>query len=185
MYKNFTSLGLPHRQLSKLLLVMRLTAMILMIAFMQLSAATMAQKVSIVEKNAPLERILKEIRKQSGYDIIYDLSIVVDAKPVSINVKQVSVFEAIQKSLNNQALTFSLDGKTIVIKEKSVTDKLVDIIKAIDVKVSVRDSSGRPLPGANVYNKTINKMYTTDKNGDLVINDVPANGYVTNYLSGL
>lgn len=184
MYKNFTSLGLLNRQFRKLLLVMRLTAAILLLTFMQISASTMAQKVSIVEKNAPLERVLKEIRKQSGYDIIYDLNIILDAKPVSINVNQVSVFEAIQKSLNNQALSFSLDGKTIVIKEKSVTDKLVDIIKAIDVKVSVRDSSGRPLPGANVYNKTINKMYSTDKNGDLVINDVPANGYVLqiNYL---
>jgi len=178
MYKNFTSLGLLNWQFRKLLLVMRLTAAILLLTFMQISASTMAQKVSIVEKNASLERVLKEIRKQSGYDIIYDLNIILDAKPVSINVNQVSVFEAIQKSLNNQALTFSLDGKTIVIKEKSVTDKLVDIIKAVDVKVSVRDSSGRPLPGANVYNKTINKMYTTDKNGDLVINDVPANGYV-------
>ncbi|WP_426329888.1 SusC/RagA family TonB-linked outer membrane protein [Pedobacter sp. R-06] len=178
MYKNFTSLGLLNRQLRKLLLVMRLSAAILLFTFMQISASTMAQKVSIVEKNAPLERVLKEIRKQSGYDIIYDLSIILDAKPVSININQVSVFEAIQKSLNNQALTFSLDGKTIVIKEKTVTDKLVDIIKVVDVKVTVRDSSGRPLPGANVYNKTINKMYTTDKNGDLVINDVPANGYV-------
>src|SRR5438045_606736 len=113
MYKNFTSLGLRNTQLRKLLLVMRLTAAILLLALMQLSASTKAQKVSIVEKNVPLERVLKEIRKQSGYDIIYDLNIILDAKPVSINVNQVSVYEAIQKSLNNQALTFSLDGKTI------------------------------------------------------------------------
>jgi len=178
MYKNFTSLGLPNRQLSKLLLVMRLTAVIFLAALMQLSASTKAQKISIVEKNASLERVLKEIRKQSGYDIIYELNIVVDAKPVSINVNQVNVFEAIQKSLINQALTFSVDGKTIVIKERGVADKLSDMIKGVDVKITVRDSLGKPLPGANVYNKTINKMYTTDKEGDLIIKDVPANGYV-------
>ncbi|MGN8059868.1 SusC/RagA family TonB-linked outer membrane protein [Pedobacter sp. 22163] len=184
MYKNFTSLGLPYRQLRKLLLIMRLTAAILLLALMQLSASTRAQKVSIVEKNAPLERVLKEIRKQSGYDMIYDLSIILDAKPVSINVKQVNVLEAVQKSLTNQGLTFAVDGKTIVITERTVADKLVDIIKDIDVKIMVRDSSGRPLPGANVYNKTINKMHTTDKSGDLIIKDVPANGYVLqiNYL---
>ncbi|WP_051666744.1 SusC/RagA family TonB-linked outer membrane protein [Pedobacter sp. R20-19] len=178
MYKNFTSLGLPHRQLSKLLLVMRLTATILMIAFMQLSASTRAQKVSIVEKNAPLERILKEIRKQSGYDIIYDLSIVLDARPVSINVNQVNVFEAIQKSLAAQPLTFSVDGKTIIIKEQTSIDKLKDIVNDYEVKITVRDSLNRPLPGANVYNKTINKMYVTDKAGELVIKDIPANGFV-------
>ncbi|MBO9673208.1 MAG: SusC/RagA family TonB-linked outer membrane protein [Sphingobacteriaceae bacterium] len=178
MYKNFTSLGLPSRQLRKLLLVMRLTAVIFLAALMQLSASTRAQKVSIVEKNAPLERVLKEIRKQSGYDIIYDLNIILDAKPVSIAVNQVNVLEAIQKSLSNQALTFSVDGKTIVIKERSMADKLVDMVKDIDVKVTVRDSLGYPLPGANVYNKTINKMYVTDKSGDVVIKDIPANGYV-------
>ncbi|MFF5381523.1 SusC/RagA family TonB-linked outer membrane protein [Pedobacter suwonensis] len=178
MYKNFTSLGLPNRQLRKLLLVMRLTAVILLAALMQLSASTKAQKVSIVEKNAPLERVLKEIRRQSGYNIIYDLNLILDARPVSIQVNQVNVLEAVQKSLNNQPLTFSVDGKTIVIKERSIADKLVDLVKDIDVKVSIRDSLGRPLPGANVYNKTINKMYVTDKDGDILIKDVPANGYV-------
>lgn len=178
MYKNFTSLGLPNRQLRKLLFVMRLTAVILLAALMQLSASTKAQKVSIVEKNAPLERVLKEIRRQSGYNIIYDLNLILDAKPVSIQVNQINVLEAVQKSLNNQPLTFSVDGKTIVIKERSIADKLVDLVKDIDVKVSIRDSLGRPLPGANVYNKTINKMYVTDKEGDIFIKNVPANGYV-------
>ncbi|MBT2560203.1 SusC/RagA family TonB-linked outer membrane protein [Pedobacter sp. ISL-68] len=178
MYKNFTSLGLPNRQLRKLLLVMRLTAMILMVAFMQLSASTKAQKVSIVEKNAPLENVLKEIRKQSGYDIIYDLNIVLDAKPVSINVQQVNVFEALQKSLFAQSLTFSVDGRTIIIRERGVVDQIAELVDDHEVKVLVTDSLNRPLPGANVYNKTINKMYVTDKSGEILIKDIPANGYV-------
>jgi len=184
MYKNFTSLGLPTRQLRKLLLVMRLTAVIILFALMQLSASTRAQKVSIVEKNASLESVLKEIRKQSGYDIIYDLKIILGAKPVSINVNKVNPLEAIQKSLNNQSLTFSVDGRTIVIKERGVADQLVDLIKNVDVRITVRDSLGNPLAEANVYNKTINKMYVTDKKGDVIIKDVPANGYVLqiNYI---
>lgn len=157
---------------------MRLTAVIFLAALMQVSASTKAQKISIVEKNAPLERVLKEIRKQSGYDIIYDLSIILDAKPVSINVNQAGVLEALQKSLNNQALTFSVAGRTIVIRERSTAGKLIDLVKDYEVKLTVRDSVGRMLPGASVYNKTINKMYTTDKSGELVIKDVPANGFV-------
>ncbi|WP_316797662.1 SusC/RagA family TonB-linked outer membrane protein [Pedobacter frigidisoli] len=178
MYKNFTSPRLPARQFRKLLRVMRLTAVILLTALVQLSAATMAQRVSIVEKSVPLEKVLKEIRKQSGYDIIYDLNIVLNAKPVSISVNQVNVFEAVQKSLNAQDLTFSVDGKTIIIKERNAIDKLTDIIDDHNVKIVVRDSLNRLLPGANVYNKTINKMYVTDKAGELVIKDIPANGYV-------
>jgi len=178
MYKNFTSLGLFHQQLPKLLRIMRLTAIILMISFVHLSAATLAQKISISEKNASLEKVLKEIRKQSGYDIIYDLNLVVNTKPVSINVEKANVFEVLQKTLATQQLTFTVDGKTIVIKERGMIDKITDMVVDHEVKVQVRDSLNLPIPGANVYNKTINKMYVTDKNGEIIIKDVPANGYV-------
>lgn len=178
MYKNFTSLWLPEWQLGKFLLVMRLTAMILFVAFMQLSASTKAQRVTIAEKNASLERVLNEIRKQSGYDIIYDLKIVLDAKPVSIHVNQVNVFEAVQKSLSGQALTFAVDGKTIVIKEQGLIDKIAEVVDSYDVTIKVLDSLGRPLQDANVYNKTINKMYATNKQGEVLIKDIPANGYL-------
>ena len=178
MYKIFTSHGLCGKQLRKLLLVMRLTAIILMISFVHLSASTRAQKISITEKNAPLERILKEIRKQSGYDIIYDLNLVLDTKPVSINVSQANVFEVLQKTLSGQQLTFTVDGKTIVIKERGVVEKITDMMVDYEVKVQIRDSLSLPIPGANVYNKTINKMYVSDKNGEVLIKDIPANGYV-------
>ncbi|WP_431294485.1 SusC/RagA family TonB-linked outer membrane protein [Pedobacter sp. P26] len=163
---------------------MRLTAVTILIAIMQLSASTRAQKVSLTRNNASLEHVLNEIRKQSGYNIIYDLDIIVKAKPVSINVNQVNVFEAIQKSLNNQSLTFSVDNKTIVIKERNVADKLMDFVNDVDVKITVRDSLGLPLVGANVYNKTINKMYVTDKQGNVTIKDVAPNGYILqiNYM---
>ncbi|MFN0257292.1 SusC/RagA family TonB-linked outer membrane protein [Pedobacter ureilyticus] len=157
---------------------MRLTAIILMISFVHLSASTRAQKISIAEKNAPLEHILKEIRKQSGYDIIYDLNLVLDTKPVSINVNQANVFEALQRTLSGQQLTFTVDGRTIVIKERGVIEKITDMVLDYEVKIQVRDSLNLPIAGANVYNKTINKMYTTDKNGEVLIKDVPANGYV-------
>ena len=177
MYKIFTSNGLLHGRFRQLLMVMRLTAVLLFFTLMQLSASTRAQKVTLVENGATLEKVLNEIRKQSKYNIIYDLNSVLNANPVSINLKQVNVFEAIQKALVNQKLSFSIDGNTIIIKEKNVLDKIYEVIDEHNIKLTVRDSLGRPLPGANVYNKTINKMYVTDKLGEVSINDIPANGF--------
>lgn len=74
MYKNFTiNFEVRHAYVRRFFLFMRLTVLLLLVAFLQLSASTMAQKVTIVEKNTTLEHVLREIRKQTGYSIIYDL----------------------------------------------------------------------------------------------------------------
>ncbi|AMP99694.1 hypothetical protein AY601_2812 [Pedobacter cryoconitis] len=179
MYKNFTlNFEVRHAYVYRFLLVMRLTVLILLVAFMQLSASTMAQKVTMVEKNASLEHVLREIRKQTGYSIIYDLDAVLHAKPVSINVKGVSVFEAIQQSLVAQSLGFSFEGRTIVIKERTLTERIAEAVIAEEVRIIVQDSVGRLLPGANVYDKTRNKMYTTNSKGEVLITNIPKNGLV-------
>ena len=179
MYKNFTlNFEVRSAHVHKFLLIMRLTVLLLLVAFMQLSASTMAQRVTIVEKNAALEHVLREIRKQSGYSIIYDLDLVLGAKPVDIDVKDVSVQEAVQKSLIAQQLSFSLEGKTIIIRERTLTERIGEAVMADDIKIIVRDSLGRALPGANVYNKTQNKMYITNAKGEATIANIPLNGLV-------
>lgn len=182
MYKNFTlKFEVLNPHVHRFLLVMRLTAFFLLVAFMQLSASTMAQRITLVQKNAPLENVLKEIRKQSGYSIIYDLDVVLNAKPVTVNFNAVSVAEAIQKSLASQSLNFSLDGRTIVIKEATLADKVAEAVVDKEIKILVRDSLNQPLPGANVYNKTLNKMYVSNAKGEVVINNIPANGLVLQF----
>lgn len=179
MYKNFTlNFEVRHAYVYRFLLVMRLTVLLLLVAFMQLSASTMAQKVTIVEKNASLEHVLHEIRRQTGYSIIYDLDAVLNAKPVNINVKDASVFEAVQQSLSEQSLGFSFEGRTIVIKESSLVERISEAVTSEDVRIIVQDSVGRSLPGANVYDKTRNKMYTTNSKGEVLITNIPKNGVV-------
>jgi hypothetical protein len=48
----------------KLLLIMKLTSILLFLALMQASAKGYSQ-ISLKEKNAPLERILESIKKQT------------------------------------------------------------------------------------------------------------------------
>jgi len=178
MYKNFTlNFWMPFC-VRKVLIVMRLTALILLLGLMQLSASTKAQRISLKETNASLERVLKEIRKQSGFDILYDLDLVTNAKPVDINVHEVNVYEALQKSLEGQSLFFSIDGNTVVIKEKSLVHKMVDVVNDHDLKIIVKDSAGKVMQGANIYIKTINRQFVTDGKGEFTVRDIPENGLV-------
>lgn len=50
---------------------MRLTTVILIAALMQVSAAGLAQKITISKKQADLRAVLKVLRTQSGYNFVY------------------------------------------------------------------------------------------------------------------
>ena len=51
--------------------VMRLTIIIITALFMQVSAKSVAQKVSLSAKNASLVQLFNELRVQTGYDFLY------------------------------------------------------------------------------------------------------------------
>ncbi len=115
--------------------IMKLTIIIMTTFLLQVSAGTYAQKITLNEKNASLEHIITTIRSQSGYDFIGSAKLIKSAKPVSINVKQISLDEALKICFQNQDLTYSIEDKTVVIrlKEKSVLDHVVDYFSLIKI----------------------------------------------------
>src|SRR5689334_23716492 len=83
-----TPMGYPERsRKTKTLLIMKLTAILLLATCLQVSATGHAQKISLTEKNAPLEKVLQQIKKQSGYQFWYEDKLLQNARPVNISVK--------------------------------------------------------------------------------------------------
>jgi len=56
----------------KVILAMKITTFLLLIALVQASAKGYSQ-INLNEKNAPLEKVLKSINKQTGYTFFYDI----------------------------------------------------------------------------------------------------------------
>ena len=97
MYKNFTIIyGKPPGCLIKLLVIMKLTTFILITTLLQVSAATFGQRVTLKDPDLSIEKAFKEIRKQTGYDVLMqvstDRSIRVNANFKSAPLKQVLDF---------------------------------------------------------------------------------------------
>jgi hypothetical protein len=69
----------------KPILIMKITAVILLVATLQVSASGYAQKLSIHQNNSSLKNVLNVIRKQTGYFFIFNKAVVQKARPVSIN----------------------------------------------------------------------------------------------------
>ncbi len=55
----------------KTVVMMKLTLIIMFAFCFDISAKGFAKQISLSEKNAPLEKIFLEIKKQSGYQFLY------------------------------------------------------------------------------------------------------------------
>ena len=166
---------------SQILKIMRLTAFLLMAACLQVSAGGYAQ-ISISEKNAPLEKLFKTIEQQSGYVFFYDYAWLKQAKTVSIKAKNSSLSEVLNICFKDQPLTYSIVGKTVVVKQK---DEIKDGIPAeeilpvlMEVTGTITDAAtGLPLSGASVKLKGGSIGTSTSSNGEFTL-QVPDNGGV-------
>ena len=165
-------------KLSKLLLIMRLTVILLTVASLHVSAKGFAQQVTLSEKNAKLEKVFKSIKDQTGYVFFYDQSLLQMAKPVTIKVKNASLETVLNICFQDQPLSYSIVGTTVVVKLKqSLSDAVVvpavrEIPAPIDITGRVTDKDGNPLQGANITVKGKKVSATTDASGMFILKGV-------------
>ena len=146
----------------KLLVVMKLTAILLLIGAMHVSAATYSQKVSVSRRNATLETVFQDIKKQTGYLFFYSADVNVNRQKLNVELKNVALEEALKITLEKQGLTFNIVNNTVVIRNVQTQG----IQKFAIVTGKVTDAkTGEPMPGVNISVKgSPNKrMYSSDK----------------------
>jgi len=136
----------------------------------QASAEGYAQKINITAQNVSLEKALKKIGKQSGYDIFYNSSLIHKAKLVNINLKDANLIEALNQCFSGQPFSYTVDDKTVVIKEKSPNIQMA----LIQVKGKVVDEKGNPLLGVTVKIKQSQQAVSTNSVGEFVLTNVPS-----------
>ncbi|WP_170227776.1 SusC/RagA family TonB-linked outer membrane protein [Mucilaginibacter frigoritolerans] len=142
---------------------MKLTTIILIVTFLHVSAAGIAQKITYKNNSASLEQIFKEIRKQTGYNVLVSSNKIKDVQPQSVNFENASLNEVLDRALKGQPLTYNIEDKTILIRYQSVPNVSANVQPPISGKVV--DSTGMPLPGASVKIKGTNIGQVTDVNG--------------------
>ncbi|HWW43049.1 hypothetical protein, partial [Pedobacter sp.] len=63
---------------------MKLTTIMMIICCIHVSAAGFSQQITLSEKNASLEKVLIKIKKQSGYQLLYDAQLIEKSNPVTL-----------------------------------------------------------------------------------------------------
>lgn len=174
MYKIFTKFfGRASACINKFLLVMKLTTVLLIVTLVQVSAAGFTQKINYVQKNATLKQVFDQVYKQTGYSILWTAENIKIGNTIHASFHDAPLPEVLKKCLDVQNLTYALEDKMIVIKEKtpSPPDQIRPAITApITIRGRVTDSLNLPLPSVTVKVKGTDIATVTDNNGMFQIN---------------
>ncbi len=168
---------LPLPEISKLTLkIMKLTAVILFAACIQVSARGYSQ-ITLSENNAPLQKVFQKIQQQSGYDFVSTYEVMKEAGNVTVNVRNVTLQKALEECLKRTPLTYTIIEKTIVIQLKKediyntgahVTPEIL-AQPPIEIKGRVVNQKGEPLQNVSVLIVGTKTGTTTNNNGYFIL----------------
>ena len=99
-------------------LAMHFTVIILLSACLVASANGNAQRITLSEKNAPLEKVFSAIERQTSFSFVYTDRIIGKAKKVSIHVNDASLEQVLDICFKNQPYTYTISDRFIVVKLK-------------------------------------------------------------------
>lgn len=159
-----------RRSLIKTLLAMKLVAVVLLVSCLQVNAKSNAQSITLSEKNTSLEKVIKEIKKQTGYDFWYENKLLQKASKINIKVDNATLEQALELCFKNQPITWSIVGKIIVLKE--IEEEVIappPPPPPVEVKGRVTNEKDEPLEGATVTVKGTPIATKTTASGDFVI----------------
>jgi len=163
------------RVLTKTLLIMKLSAILLLAFTLQVSANGYAQKVTLSVKETSLEKVFKEIEKQTGYYFAYTSELLKTSKPISIDVKDATLKDVLDQCIKDQSLTYTITEKVISVKMATPSNFFLNLPKPpIEVKGRIVNENGQPVI-ATVFVKGTGNAVTTDANGFFILKDVEEN----------
>ncbi|WP_158995646.1 TonB-dependent receptor [Mucilaginibacter sp. L196] len=169
---NFNSNGTPviWRALSKILLVMRIAAFLLVVTLVHVTAKGYSQNITIHEKNTSIEGVLRSIEKQSGYHFLYDKLNLSGTEKINIEVSNVSIEEALNECLKNEHITYKIFQQTIVLKRNEEIKAVNTFSNIQKVQGIVTDEKGETLVGVSIKLKGSLGGTVTDVDGKYTIN---------------
>lgn len=161
---------LPHAR--KLMLIMKLSAILLTAIALQASARTMSQTVTLNVRNESLANVIREIRVQSGYDFFFSSDLMQKTIPVTLQVKNAGIEEVLKKCLAGLPITYHIENRVVMLKEAAevkTANYAAFLPPPQEVKGRITDSAGMPLEGAAVRLKKESKTVYTNSRGEFTL----------------
>lgn len=157
----------------KSLLAMKLLILLTVVSCLQVSATVYGQTVTLSVKNTPLEKVFKEIKKQTGFSFVYTRDQLKNSLPVTCNVVKTALKEVLSICFRNQPLSFVIEENYIVVQTKNTAlQSITQSDSLIDIKGHIMNENGEPLAGTTVIAKSSNRGVSTNNRGDFILQGV-------------
>ncbi|WP_316818460.1 TonB-dependent receptor [Pedobacter nyackensis] len=152
---------------------MKLTIILLMAGMLLNPLRDFAQRVTYVKKNVSLSELFDEINKQTGYGIIWSVKKLKNRTNFDADFQDVPLEMVLKISLKNQPLSYTIEDKTIVLRERDpISVGRISSGTTKDVGGRVLDENGKPLIGATIRIMGSSKEAITDTIGAFFISGV-------------
>lgn len=175
-------LGMPR---FRLLIAMKLTVFLVLLFTLRLSADVKAQTVTLSFRNASLKTIIDEVARQTKYDFVYDDRFIGQARPITVDIRNGAIGEALAEIFRDQPFTFRIYDDIITIRPKKPASEIPQSLEQQQaVRGKVVDSAGNPLPGASIRIRGTSRVATSNDKGIFTIPSVPPDAVlVISYLN--
>ena len=148
----------------KLLRVMKLSFIIMLSFSLQLSAESVGQEVRLKTKGASVRTVLKELKKQTGYYIMFNEKDIDESVKIDIDLQGASLEEALNEILGDLPLQYDIVDDYVLIKRKPVISTEIQQDQIV-IKGKVTDDKGEPIPGVNIIIVEYNTGTITSADG--------------------
>ena len=167
----------------KLLLVMKLTAFLIIVLTMHVSATVYSQskKLTLNMQGNSIKEVLQQIEAQSEYRFLYENEKVNLDTKVSIRVKDEVVENILKKLFGQDGISYSITENNLILinpsenQMKGIGKEPGSLQQQKPVSGKVTDSTGSPLPGVSVVVKGTTTGTISDANGNYSLSNLSVN----------
>lgn len=150
----------------QLIRVMKLTLILVIVFLLSANAAVKSQYITLESNHISYAGIFKEIRKQTGYNVVWSSEKFDDLRSLKVSFKATPLQDALRLIFKSQDLSYTIKSKTIVInvpEKTSLPAIQQDTLQNITGKVT--DVKGLPLIGITIRIKGGAAVATTNSDG--------------------
>lgn len=152
--------------LTKTLLAMKLTIVLLTAFFIQVQAAGVAQPVTANLNKVPLRNVFKLIEKQTGVTFFYNDEHIRQAGTITIEARQMPLADFLSAILKPAQLSFEIkQGNVVVMRKTPEPSVKEEAAPRIKISGMITDQNKLPLPGATIRVKGRQLMALSDDKG--------------------
>lgn len=156
--------GTGFCSIGRLLLKFSVKHVLILCFVMMCSMSLSAQTLTVRENGTPLQQVIEKIKKQTGYDYLWDMDLIKKAKPVTINLQNAPLEDVLKKISESQEFDLILSDKTILIRPKAGRRTPAQRTSERQQQSrytlvgNITDDEGKPLEGATIRVKRSNNL---------------------------